>query len=165
MLEGWAHIVGRQPQHYLRHKHVASEVTTRLSPTCVLHLSDNLSSNRRTQGAGGIAGVIRFINGSKMRMTQLKHELAAATNRFRQGYQDENVLLSMVLEGDRKFGKYGMVHDTRTVPHPRKAPKPRLLTKAPTFSRRCLTFPASYHGLGRPFPSDRHDVPAPHGPR
>eukprot|EP00903_Cladosiphon_okamuranus_P012671 g11851.t1 len=49
-------------------------------------------------GAGGIAGVIRFINGSKLRMTQLKHELAAATNRFRQGYQDENALLSMVLE-------------------------------------------------------------------
>lgn len=44
--------------------------------------------------------MIRFINGSKMRMTQLKHELAASTNRFRQGYQDENVLLSMILEGD-----------------------------------------------------------------
>lgn len=53
------------------------------------------------QGAGGIAGVIRFINGSKGRMTQLKHEVAASTSRFRQGYQDETVLLSMVLEGDR----------------------------------------------------------------
>lgn len=51
------------------------------------------------QGAGGIAGVIRFINGSKGRMTQLKHELAASTSRFRQGYQDESVLLSTILEG------------------------------------------------------------------
>ncbi|CAM9469568.1 unnamed protein product, partial [Scytosiphon promiscuus] len=48
--------------------------------------------------AGGIAGVIRFINGSKGRMTQLKHEVAASTSRFRQGYQDEEVFLSMVLE-------------------------------------------------------------------
>lgn len=63
-----------------------------------------LSLNWVTQGAGGIAGVIRFINGSKGRMTQLKHELAASTSRFRQGYQDEAVLLSMVLEGDRGGG-------------------------------------------------------------
>ena len=34
-------------------------------------------------------------------MTELKHEIAASTSRFRQGYQDETVLLSMVLEGDR----------------------------------------------------------------
>lgn len=65
-------------------------------------LGGYLSRNRGTQGAGGIAGVIRFINGSKMRMTQLKHELAASTNRFRQGYQDENVLLSMILEGEKQ---------------------------------------------------------------
>lgn len=51
------------------------------------------------QAAGGIAGVIRFINRSKGRMTQLKQELAACTNRFRQGYEDETIFLSMVLEG------------------------------------------------------------------
>ena len=32
-------------------------------------------------------------------MTQLKQELAACTNRFRQGYEDETIFLSMVLEG------------------------------------------------------------------
>lgn len=51
------------------------------------------------QGATGIAEIIRVINESKSRMTQLKQELAASTNYFRHGYQDENVLLPMVLEG------------------------------------------------------------------
>lgn len=35
-------------------------------------------------------------------MTQLKHEIAASTSRFRQGYQDEAVFLSTVLEGNRQ---------------------------------------------------------------
>lgn len=69
---------------------------TSLGRTC-------LPSNFGMQGAGGIAGVIRFINGSKKRMTELKHEVAASTSRFRQGYQDENILLSMILEGDGKM--------------------------------------------------------------
>lgn len=60
-----------------------------------------------TQGGGGITGVIRFINGSKRRMTQLKQEIAASTSRFRQGYQDETVLLSMVLEGERRETTHG----------------------------------------------------------
>lgn len=60
------------------------------------------------QGAGGIAGVIRFINGSKRRMTELKHEVAASTSRFRQGYQDETVLLSMLLEGGRNIDVLNM---------------------------------------------------------
>ena len=38
-------------------------------------------------------------------MTQLKQEIAAYTNRFRQGYEDETIFLSMLLEG--KESLYG----------------------------------------------------------
>lgn len=67
-------------------------------PPLPTHISHGMA-----QGTTGITGVIRLINDSKVRMTHLKQEIAAATNRFRQGYQDDGVLLSMILEGERKL--------------------------------------------------------------
>lgn len=74
-------------------------ITPCLLPACVRTDLCLIVGRNCPQAANGIAGVIRFINGSKGRMTQLKQELAACTNRLRQGYEDETIFLSMVLEG------------------------------------------------------------------